>query len=251
MAAFKGPRSCCNKAFPMLGPAGTTQNPNDFDVPDMAVKRAELELQRQDGDLLYFPSPLPPLRLFPGTTFEAVRCNGVACEWLRVPRCESSPVVYLHMHGGGYYRGNTRIEAGGTSFVCGLSRVRCLTVDYRCSPPATDGYHTGPFPAAIDDCFAAYTWLVDPDGGGVLPQQVVVGGCSAGGGLAVALLLRIRDARLQQPAAALSLSPWVDLTQSGNSYHTNHGKCFITKGYLDWCVTLRSYQVFDGKLRSP
>jgi hypothetical protein len=82
----------------------------------------------------------------------------------------------------------------------------------------------------------AYRWLVDASGGGIAPEHVVVGGCSAGGGLAVALLLAIRDAGLQQPAAALSLSPWVDLTQSGQSYHSNHGKCFITKGYLDWCA---------------
>jgi len=135
---------------------------------------------------------------------------------------------------GRYYRGNTRIEAGGTSFLVGLSRVRCLTVDYRCSPPDTPGYTTGAFPAAVDDCFAAYRWLIGE--GGADPARVVLGGCSAGGGLSVALLLMIREQGLPMPAAAIPLSPWVDLTQSGETMHTNHGKCFITKGYLDWAA---------------
>ena len=202
----------------------------------MASKRRELELQRQDGDQLLFPEPIPPLQLYPGSTFEAVDAGGVPCEWLRTPGSADSPVVFLHMHGGGYYRGNTRIEAGGTSFLVGLARVRCLTVDYRCSPPTTSGYRTAAFPGAVDDCLAAYRWLIDPNGGGVDPGRVVVGGCSAGGGLAVALLLAARDAGLSLPAAALPLSPWVDLTQSGSTYHSNHGKCFITKGYLEWAA---------------
>ena len=74
-------------------------------------------------------------------------------------------------------------------------------------------------------------------GGGADPQNVIVGGCSAGGGLAVALLLKIKAEGKGDimPRASIPLSPWVDLTQSGSSYNDNHGKCkYITKGYLDW-----------------
>jgi monoterpene epsilon-lactone hydrolase len=218
-----------------------SQNPNDFDPPDMAAKRRELELLEDLPTENAMRFGLFTLPLFPGTTFRKLTIDGVPCEWIVTPGSEASPVVYLHLHGGGYYRGNTRIEAPGTSVCVGLARVRCLSVDYRVSPPSTDGYRAAAFPAAVDDCFAAYRWLISRDGGGVDPRHVVVGGCSAGGGLAVALLLRIREeaGRCPMPAAAVPLSPWTDLTQSGRSYYYNHGRCkYITKGYLDWASKL-------------
>jgi monoterpene epsilon-lactone hydrolase len=223
---------------PLMNP-----NPNDFIIPDLAAKRLELELQEDlpDGSMRFPNFTLP---IFPGTTFSKVTCNGVPCEWIRTPGSEDSPVVYFHMHGGGYYRGNTRVEAPGTSVAAGLAKIRCLTVDYRVSPPSTDGYRAAAFPAAVEDCFAAYTWLIDPEGGGVDPKLVVAGGCSAGGGLAVALLLKIKEQGVPMPAASVPLSPWVDLTQSGESYYYNHGKCrYVTKGYLDWA----SRQYLDGQ----
>jgi acetyl esterase/lipase len=105
--------------------------------------------------------------------------------------------------------------------------------DARPRPAAT----AQPFPAAVEDCYDAYRWLVDPAGGATDPRMVVVGGCSAGGGLAVALLLKIKEAGGQMPAAATPLSPWVDLTQSSPTFYSNHGKCkYVTKGYLDWAA---------------
>lgn len=156
----------------------------------------------------------------PGTTFQSVDCNGVSAEWISV----ASPggvgdAVYLHAHGGGYYRGSSQVDAPLCSFLCADAGVRCLSVNYRRPPDE------GVFPAALDDLYTAWRWLIRPDGGGVSPAQVVVGGSSAGGGLGLALLLRIRDAGEERPAGALAVSPWTDLTQSGASFLTNaaHG----------------------------
>jgi monoterpene epsilon-lactone hydrolase len=85
--------------------------------------------------------------------------------------------------------------------------MRVLVLDYRLAPE-------DPFPAAVDDARAAYHWLLDQ---GPAPEQVVVAGDSAGGGLTVALLLALRDAGQALPAAAVCLSPWADLLADGGS----------------------------------
>ena len=89
-----------------------------------------------------------------------------------------------------------------------------------------------PSPAAVEDCYDAYRWLVDQAGGAADPRMVVVvGSCSEGGMLAVALLLKIKEAGGQMPAAATPLSPWIDRTQSSPTFYSNHGKCkYATKG---------------------
>ena len=105
-----------------------SRNPMDFTPPDMAAKRKELELQEdlEDGTMVFPEFSLP---VFPGTTFEPVECGGVPCEWIHTPDSTDSNIFLFHMHGGGYYRGNTRIEAPGTSVVVGLAKIRCLSVD--------------------------------------------------------------------------------------------------------------------------
>ena len=154
-----------------------------------------------------------------GTTFQSTSCDGVACEWIHVPPAAADGCVYLHAHGGGYYRGSSRVDAAICSHLCMMTNSRCLSVNYRRPPDE------GVFPAAVDDMYAVWCWLTDPGGGGLAPGRVVVGGTSAGGGLALALLLRIRDAQGVQPAGAMLVSPWTDLTQSGASFRTNaeHG----------------------------
>ena len=113
----------------------------------------------------------------------------------------------LYFHGGAYAVGSA---ASSVNLVADLARrtgVAAFTVDYRLAPE-------NPFPAAIEDAVAAYRALLEQ---GVRPESIAVVGESAGGGLALALLLAVRDAGLAQPAAAAVLSPWADLTQSGAS----------------------------------
>ena len=116
------------------------------------------------------------------------------------------------MHGGGHYRGSSRVAAPVCSHLSSLAGVDCLSVNYRVAPEHK-------WPVAVDDCFAAYTWLVES---GVAPEKIIIGGDSAGGDLAFSLLLKLRDEAPELlPAGAIGLSPWTDLTQSGGTFDTN------------------------------
>jgi monoterpene epsilon-lactone hydrolase len=120
--------------------------------------------------------------------------------------------VFLDIHGGGLIVGG-----GATCRVLGgimAQRVGAITwsVDYRMPPDH-------PYPAGLDDCVAVYSALLDKVG----PQKIIVGGISAGGNLAAALILKARDQGMPLPAAAVLLSPELDLTHSGDSFSTNAG----------------------------
>lgn len=120
--------------------------------------------------------------------------------------------VYLDIHGGALIMGGgdvCRAMGMGTARMVG---ARVVAVDYRMPPEH-------PYPAGLDDCLAFYRLLLrDHD-----PQEIIVGGASAGGNLAAATLLRARDEGLPLPAAAVLLSPELDLTESGDSFFTNAG----------------------------
>jgi acetyl esterase/lipase len=137
--------------------------------------------------------------------------------------------VLLYFHGGGYYRGSMNTVREMVSRMSRASGLTVLNVGYRLAPEH-------PFPAAVDDAVAAYGWLLEQ---GLAPGSIAVGGDSAGGGLALALMLAMRDSGRPLPGAAVCLSPWVDLTQSGQSYVTRvHEDPSITKPYLDHAAGL-------------
>ena len=135
-----------------------------------------------------------------GVTYEAVSRGPVRGFWSRAPEGAQDRVL-LYLHGGGYVIGGAwgyRSLWGALAKACG---ARGLGVDYRLAPEH-------PFPAAVDDAVGAYRWLLDQ---GVKPQSIVLAGDSAGGGLTVAVLVESRRLGLPMPAAALAISPWVDL----------------------------------------
>lgn len=113
----------------------------------------------------------------------------------------------LYFHGGGYVVGSPDTHAGLVGELARRTRVRATSVDYRLAPEHS-------FPAPVDDGLAAYRALLED---GTDPSELVVAGDSAGGGLAIALLVAARDLGLPQPAAVAVLSPWTDLTLSGES----------------------------------
>ncbi len=142
-----------------------------------------------------------------------VVAGGVPGRWLSPPGV-SSGAVLLYLHGGGYQVGSARSHGELAARLARAAGVRALIVDYRLAPE-------DPFPAALDDALAAYRWLLEAQG--VPAGSIVLAGDSAGGGLVAATLVAARDRGLPLPAAAALLSPWADLTGSGESMVANAG----------------------------
>ena len=118
--------------------------------------------------------------------------------------------VVLYFHGGVYVMGDAALAAGLASQVGRRTQARVISVDYRLAPEH-------PYPAAVDDALEAYKTLLN---NGIAPSDIVLAGESAGGGLAIATLINTRDHGLPMPAAALLMSPYVDLTLAGASLET-------------------------------
>ena len=136
-----------------------------------------------------------------------VTAGGVPAHWLTAPAVDAGRVL-LFLHGGGYELGSVRSDGELAARLGRASGMRVLFPEYRLAPEH-------PFPAAVEDVLAAWRWLrTDQD---LNARSMAVAGDSAGGGLAVALLVATRDAGAALPAAAVLMSPTVDLTSSGGS----------------------------------
>ena len=148
-------------------------------------------------------SPLPE-----GTCCRPAWAGGIRCEWITASEACHGTLLYLH--GGGYCLGSINSHRALVARLARAGRLRGLAIEYRLAPEH-------PFPAAVEDATAAYRWLLRR---GVAPQEIVVAGDSAGGGLTVATMLALRDAGVPLPAAGICLSPWVDLEGLGASMIT-------------------------------
>ena len=141
---------------------------------------------------------------------ETVDAGGVPAEWVTIAGVSNDHVM-LYLHGGGYVFGGPdshRDLAWRLAKECG---IRVLVADYRLAPEH-------PFPGAVDDATACYRWLLAE---GYIADNLVVAGDSAGGGLSVALMVNLRNLGLPLPKAAVLISPWTDLSGSGESMKTN------------------------------
>jgi monoterpene epsilon-lactone hydrolase len=136
-----------------------------------------------------------------------VTAGGVPAHWLTAPGTDPGRVL-LFLHGGGFELGSVRSDGELAARLGRAAGMRVLFPEYRLAPEH-------PFPAALDDVRAAWHWLRTDQG--LSAASVAVAGDSAGGGLAVALLVATRDAGQDLPAAAVLMSPTVDLTSSGAS----------------------------------
>jgi epsilon-lactone hydrolase len=140
---------------------------------------------------------------------EPVDIGGLPGEWSMAPGSDASHVL-LFFHGGGYCSGSILSHRRLVTEAGRAARARTLAIEYRLAPEH-------PFPAALDDAFAAWNFLRTS---GIAAEHVVVGGDSAGGGLTIALINRLRDAGERIPGCAWLLSPWTDLTLSGETLVT-------------------------------
>ena len=164
--------------------------------------------------------------------------NGVPGEWIRPPAVSGDITVYW-LHGGGYYMGSVNTHANIITPIAAACDARAFAVDYRLAPE-------NPFPAGLDDAVAGYRWLLAQ---GVDPARLVIGGDSAGGGLTLAALQRLREASDPLPAATVLLSPLTDLEGTGDSIKTRRGAAPMIDpdGGPE---TARDYRP-DGDLRDP
>ena len=145
---------------------------------------------------------------------KSVDAGGVPGEWIVADGVATDRSI-LHLHGGAYTGGGLGSHRGFLSWMSKYAGCAVLSVDYRLAPE-------DPFPAGLDDAEAAYRWLTAP--GAMATSSVVVSGDSAGGGLAAALILRLRDTGQPQPAGMVLISPWTDLALTGESAITENGR---------------------------
>jgi acetyl esterase/lipase len=171
-------------------------------LADAGLLTGPIEDQRAAMDAASLAAPPPE-----GVSVEPGELGGRPAEWL-TPEGVGRDAAVLYLHGGGYCSGSLNSHRDLAARIGIASGCAVVTLGYRLGPE-------DPFPAAVDDAIAAYRQLVAD---GIPPEQLVVAGDSAGGGLTMALLLALRAEGIPRPAAAVCLSPWVDLTQSAPSY---------------------------------
>lgn len=145
---------------------------------------------------------------------EALDIDGLPAELSHTDNHSGSQVV-LYLHGGGYVIGSLITHRVLVANIARASRCKVLAIDYRLAPEH-------PFPAAVDDAVKAYRWLLEQ---GHAADNIFIAGDSAGGGLTIATLLKLKELMLKEeglslPAAGICLSPWVDLEAVGDSMDT-------------------------------
>ncbi len=135
-------------------------------------------------------------------------------EWQRPAKIEPGRTI-LYFHGGGYYFGSPRLMRTISSRLAMLACAPAFSLDYRLGPE-------NKCPAATEDALAAFDWLVRE---GVRPDEIYVGGDSAGGGLALAMMQAQKERGSPLPGGAFLFSPWTDLAARGASIDENDEKC--------------------------
>ena len=168
-------------------------------------------------------------------TYEEVDAGGRPALWCNpIGAAEdrsSSP------HGGGFVSNTMHSHRKLAAHLAKAAGVRALVLDYRLAPE-------DPYPAQLDDAVAAYHWLLD---GGVAPAHVATAGDSAGGNLATALVLKLRDESVPLPAAIVALSPWYDMECNGKTLETNAGTdALVQRGVVESMAAM-----FLGESGSP
>ena len=140
----------------------------------------------------------------------SVDANGVPAQWVAAHNASDDSAI-LYLHGGGYVIGSVDTHRELAARISRSTGSRVLTIDYRMAPENS-------FPAAVEDATNAYHWLLEQ---GINPRQMAIAGDSAGGGLAVATLVSLRDSGDLLPACSVLLSPWVDMEGIGETMTSN------------------------------
>lgn len=169
------------------------------------VENPDLEKHRQSQDTIG-----TILGNTKAINYREVNIDGMYAEWVSVNRAHRKKYVILHCHGGGYSTGSSLYARTLTSKLAESASVDVLCFDYRLAPEH-------PYPAATEDAMKAWNYLMLMGYGA---ENVILSGDSAGGNLALSLVLKLKEERRMLPGGIVLMSPWTDLTSSGKSFQT-------------------------------
>jgi monoterpene epsilon-lactone hydrolase len=172
-----------------------------------------------------------------GIKVKAQLIEGINAEWL-IPQGSDPTKVILYVHGGGYVSGSCNDHRGIVSKFAKSTGVTNLVYEYRLAPEH-------PFPASLDDSVKVYQWFL---ASGFKPENILIAGESAGGGLCLAILLALKERNIALPVAAVSISPWTDLTCSGDSYRTKNK---VSLAPLNSWTVFSKYYIGDNQPANP
>ncbi len=172
-----------------------------------------------------------------GINIKEQSIEGMKAEWLIPDGADSSKVI-LYVHGGGYVAGSCSDHRGFISKFAKNTEITNLVYEYRLAPE-------NPFPAALDDSVKIYQWVLSS---GYKPENILIAGESAGGGLCLAILLALKERNIVLPVAAVAISPWTDLTCSSDSYRTKNKLSLAPLN--SWTVFSKHY-VGNNQATSP
>lgn len=172
------------------------------------INKMTLDTQRSGQTKFFRMKPIPK-----GIEYKAVNDFSMTSEWV-IPENADKDKVIFYTHGGGYGMGDlvsSRALIAPIAKKCGM---KVFSFEYRLAPES-------PFPAALDDAVDAYEYLISC---GYKPENIVILGESAGGGLLFSTMLMLRKLNKELPRCAIAISPWTDLTETGHSYIANGDK---------------------------
>jgi len=165
----------------------------------------------------------------------------IPAEWISIPGANEKSIFY-NLFGGGYIMGTLESRRWIPYHLSRVTNLRCLNIEYRLAPE-------NPFPAALEDSIESYKWLLSKD---FDPKKIIIDGESAGGGLAIVTLLKLKELKLPLPAAAVLMSPWVDLTGSGESIIRNQKfEPLIKEGLINMAKSYAQKESLTNPLISP
>ena len=168
--------------------------------------KERVEESRKSLELLATLAKLPK-----DVKIEHISIDGMDAVWISVPESDPDNIIF-YLHGGGYMEGSLTSHQDIAMRLGRAARAKVLLVDYRLAPE-------NPYPAAVEDAIKSYKWLIENQK--VDPSKIVIAGDSAGGGLTLVTLIKLRDDKVKLPAAGVCLSPWTDLALTGDSLIRN------------------------------
>lgn len=185
------------------------------------------------------------LRMPSDVAAEPLKIGKIPAEWLipkGVKNTKNAPIL-LFFHGGGYLVGSLDSHRGMVARIAQELGWCVIHVDYRLAPEH-------PFPAALEDAIAAWKWLLEQ---GYDPAKIAIAGDSAGGGLAISAMVKMKALGLPLPFSAVCLSPWVDLTFSGHSAvaFAKHDPIIIVPQVHRWALAYAGPHELDYPEISP